>query len=49
MRKPVLTLWTLMGLGLAGLAFAADPPKEDAKDKKPDPASDINKPRASPA
>ena len=46
MRKPVLTLWTLIGLGLAGLALAADPPKDDAKDKKPDPAADINKPRA---
>ncbi len=46
MRKPVLTLWTLFGLGLAGLVFAADPPKDEAKDKKPDPAADINKPRA---
>ena len=47
MRKRLLPLWTLLGLGLglAALGLAADPPKEDAK-KEPDPAADINKPRA---
>ncbi len=50
MRKRLLTVWTLLclalGPGHAPPAFAADPPKEEAKDKKPDPAADINKPRA---
>jgi Tol biopolymer transport system component/imidazolonepropionase-like amidohydrolase len=45
MRKRLLPLWTVIGLGLAGLGFAADPPKDEGK-KDADPASDINKPRA---
>ncbi len=49
MRQPLPTLRVLAGIGIAlaaaAAAFAADPPKADA-DKKPDPAADINKPRA---
>src|SRR5215468_9162099 len=47
MRQPLPLLRVLVGIGLAlgsAAAFAADPPKGD--DKKPDPAADINKPRA---
>jgi len=49
MRKPLPVLWTLLGLGLglgsAARALAADPPKDDGKEKK-DPAAEINTPRA---
>ena len=49
MRKGLPTFATLLVLTLclAPAARAADPPKDtDAKDKKPDVAADINKPRA---
>jgi Tol biopolymer transport system component/imidazolonepropionase-like amidohydrolase len=42
MRKPLPTLWTLLAFALAAGALAADA----GKDKKPDPAADINAPRA---
>ncbi len=49
MRQRLQTLRVLVGMGAAlaaaAAAFAADPPKTDAE-KKPDPAADINKPRA---
>ena len=52
MRKRLPTFATLLLLAVlsflspAPAARAADPPKEGAKDKKPDVAADINKPRA---
>ena len=52
MRKWLPTFATLLLLAVlsflspAPAALAADPPKEGAKDKKPDIAADINKPRA---
>ena len=48
MRQRLLTFSTLATLLflLTPPARAADPPKEQSKDKKPDVAADINKPRA---
>jgi Tol biopolymer transport system component/imidazolonepropionase-like amidohydrolase len=46
MRRPLLVLATLAAVALAPRAHASDPPKDEPKDKKPDVAADINKPRA---
>src|ERR1700730_18441370 len=46
MRRSLLAFATLAALALAPCARASDPPREEPKDKKPDVAADINKPRA---
>jgi Tol biopolymer transport system component/imidazolonepropionase-like amidohydrolase len=46
MRNRLLSFLTLSALTLAGPALASDPPKDEAKEKRPDVAADINKPRA---
>ena len=46
MRNWLLTFAKFAAFALAPSARAADPQKEEPKEKKPDIAADINKPRA---